>query len=104
VASAWPEALFVIPAEWPAERTGGAISERSWRGVLCNPLEHGIAGKVALVAPKRVRTSARGPGTPHNAAPLHRRGSSCLFLIQMADVVLFVGQPHPLVGAAIWKD
>ena len=31
--SAWPEAPYVIPAEWPAERTAGAITKRYGTGV-----------------------------------------------------------------------
>src|SRR5262249_45627537 len=31
--SAWPEPPSVIPAEWPAERTAGAITESDWRPI-----------------------------------------------------------------------
>jgi len=33
MASAWPEVPFVIPAEWPAERTAGASTKRNGTGV-----------------------------------------------------------------------
>jgi hypothetical protein len=59
----------------------------------------GLPRNVASVAPKReYQPPSRGPGTPHNAAPLHRRGSSCLFLVQPVGAVLFASQPHPLLG------
>jgi hypothetical protein len=61
---------LMVPGEVGSPATLGYLFVAGF--FLCSPSEHGTAGKSCFSGPHR---TSRGPGTPHNAAPLHRRGS-----------------------------